>query len=89
MKNKLNIDDLIYKTGYKIKNKTYDFQNFKARRSFEREIYNNDLSLDDSLELQIRLKDDICILKNLQNQKNESEKKALTLKNEIILLSGR
>ena len=65
MKYKLNIDDLIYKTGNKIKNKTYDFQNFKARRSFEREIYKNDLSLDDALELQIRLKDDIRILKNL------------------------
>ena len=53
----------------------HDFQNFKTKRSFGREIYNNELSLDDALEQQIRLKDDIDILKNLQNQRNQSKKK--------------
>ena len=31
MENKLNKDDLIHKTGNKKKNKTYDFQKFKAQ----------------------------------------------------------
>ena len=75
MENKLNRDHLISKTGNYKKDKTYDFQKFKTTRSFRREIYNNDLSLDDALELQIRLKDDIDIFKNLQNQKTKSEKK--------------
>ena len=75
MENKLNRDNLISKTGNYKKDKTYDFQKFKTTRSFRREIYNNDLSLDDALELQIRLKDDIDIFKNLQNQKTKSEKK--------------
>ena len=59
MENKLNRDDLIDKTGNKKKDQTYDFQKFKTIRSFGREIYNNDLSLDDALERKIRLKDDI------------------------------
>ena len=54
IKNKLNRDDLIYKTGNKKKDKIYYFQKFKTIRSFERETYNNYLSLDDALELQIR-----------------------------------
>ena len=48
MKNKINRDDLIYKTGNKKNDKAYDFQKFKTIRSFGREIYNNDLSLDDA-----------------------------------------
>ena len=63
MENKLDRNDLMNKTGNKKKNKTYDFQKFKTIRSFGREIYNNDLSLDDALEQQIRLKDDIDIFK--------------------------
>ena len=42
-------DDLIYKTGNKKKDKTYDFQKFKTIRSFGREIDNNDLLRDDHL----------------------------------------
>ena len=52
-------DDLIYKTGNKKKDKTYDFQKFKTIRSFGREIDNNYLLIDDALEQQIRLKYDI------------------------------
>ena len=64
MKNKIDRNDLIYKTFNTKKDETYDFQKFKTIRSLRREIYNNDLSLNDALEQQIRLKDDIDILKN-------------------------
>ena len=69
MENNINRDNLIQKTGNKKKDKTYDFQKFKAIRSFGRELYNNDLSLDDALELQIRLKDDIDIFKESKKLK--------------------
>ena len=49
MENKLDRNDLIYKKGNKKKDKTHVFQMFKTR-SFEKETYNNDLLLDDSLE---------------------------------------
>ena len=74
MEKKLNRDDLIYKTGNKKKDKTFDFQKFKIKRSFGREFYRNDLSLDDALEPKIRL--NVYIFK---------EKEALT--NAIILLN--
>ena len=61
MENKLDINYLIYRTGNKKKDKILDFQKFKVIRSFGREIYNNDLSLDDALEQQIILKDVIDI----------------------------
>ena len=61
MENKLDINYLIYRTSNKKNNKILDFQKFKAIRSFGREIYNNDLSLDDALEQQIILKDVIDI----------------------------
>ena len=72
------------------KKKTDNFQIFKTIRTFGREIYNTDLSIHDATELQIRLKDDVNSLKNLQNQKNQSEnKRDTTLKTAIILLNGR
>ena len=74
MENKLNRDNLIYQTGNKKDDKTHDFQNFKTR-SFGREIRNNDFSLDDALEQQIRLKMKLIFLENLQNQKNKLKKK--------------
>ena len=88
--NKLNRNDLIYKTGNKKRIK-HDFQKFKTIRSFGRAIYENDLSLDDALKQQIRLKDDIDIFKESTKPKEsvKKEKKALTLKNPIILLNGR
>ena len=51
MGKKLNRDNLILKTGNKDKDKTNDFQKFKTIRSFGREIYYNDLSLDDALDM--------------------------------------
>ena len=74
MENKLDRNDLIYKTGNKKKDKTFDFQKFKTIRSFGREIYNDGLSLDDALEQQIISKDDVEN-KNNQNKKNQSKKK--------------
>ena len=50
IKNKLNRDNLIYKTGNKKNDETFDFQKFETIRSFRREIYNNDLSIDDTFE---------------------------------------
>ena len=91
MESKLNRDDLIYKTGSKKKDKKYDFQKFKKIRSFGREIYNNDLSLDDAPEQEIRLKNiiDICKESTKPKESVRKEKKALNLKNRIILLNGR
>ena len=51
---KINSIKMIYKTGSKKNDKTYDFQLLETIRSFGREICNNDLSLDDALEHQIR-----------------------------------
>ena len=59
---KTNRAELIYKTCYKKKDKTYDFQKSKATTSFGREIDNDNLSLDDALN-------------NLQNKKKQSRKK--------------
>ena len=61
IENKIDGKELIYKTGNKKKDKTYDFQKFKTIRFFWREIYNNDLSLDDALEQQIISKNDVEI----------------------------
>ena len=76
MENKLNRDDLIYKTGNKKKDKAYDFQQFKTIRYSGREIYDNDLPLDEALELQIRLKDDIDIFKESTKPKESVKESA-------------
>ena len=59
MENKLNRDYLIYKTSIEKKDRTFGFQMFKAIWSFEKEIYNNELSLNDVLKQQIRQTDHI------------------------------
>ena len=51
---------------------------FMTIRSFGKEIYNNDLSLDDLIEQQMRLKDDINVFKNLRNQNNQLKRKKRT-----------
>ena len=90
IENKLYTDNLIYKTGNKKKDKTDDFQKFKTIRSFEGEIYNKNLSLDDALEQQIGLKDEIDIFKESAKPqiKENKEKKAIILKNAITLPNG-
>ena len=75
MENKLDRNDLIYKTGNKTKDKKYDFEKFKTITSFGREIYNNDLSLDDALEQKIILKNDVDISKESSKPKKQSQKK--------------
>ena len=86
MEHNLDRNDLIYKTGNEKKDKIQDFQKFKTIRSFEREIYNNDLSLDDVIEQQIRLKDYTDIYKTYNTIEStkpkesvKKEKKSLTL----------
>ena len=74
MENKLDKSYLSCKTGNKKKNKVYDFQKFKTVRSSGREIYNNDLSLNDSFEQQIKSKDDIDIFKDSIRPKKSFKK---------------
>ena len=52
------------------KDKTYS-QKFKTIKPFGRGTYNNNLSLDDALELQINLIDDIDIFKEPESTKAE------------------
>ena len=87
IKNKLNNDDLIYKTGNKTKDNTSDFRKFKTIRSFGREIYKNVLSLDDARELQIRLENDNGIFKVSTKLKESVKKeKKLLLKMQLYFL---
>ena len=66
------------------------FRSLKAIRSFEREIYNIDLSLDDELELQRRLKYDIDIFKESINSEESVKRKnkVQTPWNAAIFLNG-
>lgn len=43
---------LIYKTGYKKNDETYDFQEMKTTRSLERDIYNDIITLNDAFKEQ-------------------------------------
>ena len=74
MENKLDRNALMYKAGNKKNDRRYAFQKFKTIRSFGREIYKNDLLLDDALEQQIRLKDDIDIFKESTKPKDSVKK---------------
>ena len=58
---------------------------------FARELYSNDLSLDEALEQKIKLKDYIEIFKESKKPKEsvKKKKKTLNLENAIILLNGR
>ena len=89
IKNRLNGNNLIYITSNKKNDKAYDFQKYKIIRSFGRKIYDNDLLLDNALEQEIRLNDDIDIFKKSTKRTSQKRKKALTLKNVIILLNER
>ena len=66
------------------------FRSLKTIRSFEREIYNIDLSLDDELELQRRLKYDIDIFKESINSEESVKRKnkVQTPWNAAIFLNG-
>ena len=71
--NKLDRNGLIYETG--TTKKKDGFQKFKKIKSFGREIYNNELSLDNNLEQQIKLKDDIDIFEDSTKQKKSVKKR--------------
>ena len=75
MENKSDRDELIYKTGNDKRDKTYDFQKFKVIKSSGREIYDNDSSLDDAIEEQMRFKDDIHIFKESAKPKESVKKR--------------
>ena len=47
---KINRNDLIYKSSNKKKNEIFGFRKFKAIKSFGREIYSNNLKLDNAFE---------------------------------------
>ena len=53
---------------------------FMTIRSFGKEIYNNDLSLDDLIEQQMRLKDDINVFKESTKPKQSVKEKKKDLK---------
>ena len=69
---KLDRNDLSYKTGNKKNSKTYGLQKFKTIRYIGREIYSNDLYLDNALEQKIRLKDDIDLFKESVKKENRT-----------------
>ena len=53
---KINRDNLNHKTGDNKRDKKYNFQKFKTVRSFRREVFNDELRLEDALEEQIKFK---------------------------------
>ena len=53
---KINRDNLNHKTGDKKRDKKYNFQKFKTVSSFRREVFNDELRLEDALEEQIKFK---------------------------------
>ena len=73
------------------KYKTYQFPKFKTIRSFGREIYNNNLSLDDAIEQQIILKgnNDKVFEETLKPKESIKNEKSKILKNAIIILNRR
>ena len=85
---KINGNDLIYKTGNKKKGKKYDFQKFKTIRSFGRDIYSINLSLDDALEEKVNLSDEIISLQKFKKYmkpktQEKKEQKSVTFNNAI------
>ena len=86
---KINSDHLIYETDDKKKdNKTYDFQKFKAIIFSEREIYHDELTLEDALEKQIKFKNDIDKFKEFMKPKNLDKKELLIFENALRLPRG-
>ena len=73
------------------KYKTYQFQKFKTIKSFGREIYNNNLSLDDATEQQMILKsnNDKIFKETTKPKESIKNKKSPILKNAIIILNRR
>ena len=74
IKEKINRDDLIYISGNKKKDKTFDFEKTKTIKSFARGIYSGNLTLDDPLEEQINSKDEFHKFKEPTKPKNQEKK---------------
>ena len=85
---KINRYDLIYKTGDKERDKTYNFQKFKTIKSFGREIYNDELTLEHAFEEQIKSQNEIDKFKE-STKPQIKEKKVLTFESALRLLIGR
>ena len=89
MEQKLNRGDLIYKTGNKRRDKTYDFQKFKTIQSFGRERISIIFSI--TRCRQVNLQDAIYELKESTKGKTleKKEKKTKTLNNAVRFLRGK
>ena len=92
------IEDQREKQIKEIENKTFKFtkqiirkriKHLNFKRYFRGEVYNNDLSLGDALEQQIKLKGDIDIFKKSAKPQIKKRKKALSFKNAIIILNRK
>ena len=83
-----NRDDLIYKIIVKKKNRKNDLQELKTIRSFWRETPNDELTLEDALEEDIKFKNEIDKLKEsakLKKTKQKRKKKNNGIMNSIKL----
>ena len=72
---KTNRDDLIYKTIAKKKNRKNDLQELKTIRSFRRETPNDELTLEDALEEEIKFKNEIDKFKESAKLKKTKQKR--------------
>ena len=70
-----NRDDLIYKIIVKKKNRKNDLQELKTIRSFWRETPNDELTLEDALEEDIKFKNEIDKLKESAKLKKTKQKR--------------
>ena len=87
---KTNRDDLIYKTIAKKKNRKNDLQELKTIRSFRRETPNDELTLEDALEEEIKFKNEIDKFKeSAKLKKTKQKRKKKTFKSENRLLKVR
>ena len=66
----VNREKLVYKTNIH----TYDFQNFQTIRTFARDIYNGEISLEEANEDQGKLLNEIIYFNKKTKQKNEIKK---------------
>ena len=66
----VNREKLVYKTNIH----TYDFQNFQTIRTFARDIYNGEISLEEANEDQGKLLNEIIYFNKKTKPKNEIKK---------------
>ena len=66
--------------------KVYDFQKFKTVRSFGREVYNDNLALDDAFDEQVTLKDKIDKFKEFMKPQINENRELTFLKTQIDIL---